>query len=58
MIIKAISQPIFFAKSGIESGATSAPTEAPALEIEVAYARSFFGKYSAVTLIAAGELPA
>ena len=29
----------------------------PALKIDVAKARSFLGKYSAVTLIAAGKLP-
>ena len=40
------------------SGAASAPTEAPELKIDVANARSFFGKYSAVTLMAAGKLPA
>ena len=33
------------------SGAASAPTDAPELKIEVANARSFFGKYSAVTLM-------
>ena len=65
MIRKAISQPPptprslkYWASSGIDAGATSAPTDAPALKIEVAKARSFFGKYSAVTLIAAGKLPA
>ncbi len=40
------------------TGARSAPTVAPALKIEVAKARSFFGKYSAVTLMAAGKFPA
>ena len=40
------------------AGATRAPTDAPALKIEVANARSFLGKYSAVTLIAAGKFPA
>ena len=39
-------------------GAMSAPTDAPALNMAVAKARSFLGKYSAVTLIAAGKLPA
>ena len=57
MIMKDISQPQYFAISGIESGAASAPTDDPELKIEVANARSFFGKYSAVTLIAAGKLP-
>ena len=40
------------------AGATSAPTDAPELKMEVANARSFLGKYSAVTLMAAGKLPA
>ena len=39
-------------------GAMSAPTEAPLLKMAVANARSFLGKYSAVTLMAAGKLPA
>ena len=39
-------------------GAAKAPTVEPALKMEVEYARSFFGKYSAVTLIAAGKFPA
>jgi len=56
--MKAISQPHALASKGIVNGATKAPIEAPALKIEVAYARSFLGKYSAVTLIAAGKLPA
>ena len=58
MMIKAISQPQALASSGIVSGAMSAPMDAPALNIDVANARSFFGKYSAVVLIAAGKLPA
>ena len=58
MMMKAISQPQNFAITGIVSGAASAPTEEPELKIEVENARSFFGKYSAVTLIAAGKLPA
>ena len=53
-----ISQPQNFAMSGMESGAARAPTDEPELKIDVANARSFFGKYSAVTLIAAGKLPA
>ena len=40
------------------AGAIRAPIEAPELKIDVAKARSFFGKYSAVTLMAAGKLPA
>ena len=47
-----------FAKVGMQRGAISAPTVEPALKIDVAKARSFLGKYSAVTLIAAGKLPA
>ena len=58
MTMNAISQPQNFAMIGIVSGAASAPTEEPELKIEVAKARSFLGKYSAVTLIAAGKLPA
>ena len=58
MITNAISQPSHAANGGIVAGATRAPTEAPALKIEVANARSFFGKYSAVVLIAAGKFPA
>ena len=58
MMIKAISQPIDFAINGIVRGAANAPTVAPALKILVANARSFFGKYSAVALIAPGKLPA
>ena len=57
-MIKASSQPKNLARTGIVKGAASAPTEAPELKIEVANARSFFGKYSAVTLMAAGKLPA
>ena len=40
------------------AGATRAPMDAPELKIEVAKALSFLGKYSAVTLMAAGKLPA
>ncbi len=39
-------------------GAMSAPIVDPALNMLVAYARSFLGKYSAVAFIAAGKLPA
>ena len=56
--MNAHSQPRLTARGGMQRGAASAPTEAPALKIEVANARSFFGKYSAVTLIAAGKFPA
>ncbi len=65
MMMKAISQPLpqpmlwkYLASGPMEKGAIRAPTAEPALKIEVAYARSRFGKYSAVTLIAAGKLPA
>ncbi len=58
MMMNAISQPKLLASRGIVAGAARAPTEAPALKILVAKARSFFGKYSAVTLMAAGKLPA
>ena len=57
MIMNAISHPKASANAGILKGATKAPIEAPALKIEVAKARSFLGKYSAVTLMAAGKLP-
>ena len=57
MIMKAHSQPRCLASGGISSGAERAPTEAPALKMDVAKARSFLGKYSAVVLIAAGKLP-
>ena len=57
-MMNAISHPKCFASTGMVSGAAKAPTEAPELKIEVAKARSFFGKYSAVTLTAAGKLPA
>ena len=43
--MKAISQPHALASKGIVNGATKAPIEAPALKIEVAYARSFLGKW-------------
>ena len=56
--MKAISQPHARANRGIVAGAANAPTEAPLLKIEVEKARSFFGKYSAVALMAAGKLPA
>ena len=57
MMTNAHSQPSALASGGMQSGAASAPTDAPALKMEVANARSFFGKYSAVTLMAAGKLP-
>ena len=58
MMMNAISQPKCLARTGMVSGAAKAPTEAPELKIEVAKARSFLGKYSAVTLMAAGKFPA
>ena len=57
MMRKAISQPHFAAIRGMESGATRAPMEDPELNMDVAKALSFFGKYSAVALIAEGKLP-
>src|SRR5690606_19034477 len=56
--IKDISQPQWAAIIGMLNGANRAPTVAPALKILVAKALSFFGKNSAVALIAAGKLPA
>ena len=58
MITNDNSQPQYLASNGIVNGAAKAPIEAPALKIEVANARSRFGKYSAVTLTAAGKYPA
>ena len=55
MTTNAISQPQCFANSGMVSGATSAPMDAPALNMDVAKARSRLGKYSAVTFTAAGK---
>ena len=55
MMMKAISHPKASASGGMLIGAANAPTDAPALKIEVANARSFLGKYSAVTLMAAGK---
>ena len=57
-MMNAISQPNAAARGGIVTGAISAPTDAPALKMDVANARSFLGKYSAVVLIAAGKFPA
>ena len=58
MMMNDISQPQARASRGIVAGAANAPTDAPLLKIEVEKARSFFGKYSAVALIAAGKFPA
>src|SRR5699024_1258056 len=58
IIMKDISQPQYAAITGTISGAAKAPTVAPALKILVDNALSFFGKYSAVALIAAGKFPA
>ena len=58
IMMNAISHPIAFARRGIVAGAARAPTDAPLLNIAVAKALSFLGKYSAVTFIAAGKLPA
>src|SRR5687767_1365196 len=54
----AVSHPQFSAIQGTVSGANMAPTFAPELKMPVANDRSFFGKYSAVALMAAGKLPA
>ena len=43
---------------GTTIGVRTAPTLVPELKIPVASARSFLGNHSAVTLIAAGKLPA
>ena len=56
-MIKADSQPQNSAITGTVRGAKIAPTLAPELNIPVANARSFFGKYSAVALMAAGKFP-
>ncbi|MNT27916.1 hypothetical protein D3C72_1635690 [compost metagenome] len=53
-----ISQPQCAAITGMVKGAARAPIVAPELKILVDSARSFFGKYSAVALIAAGKFPA
>ena len=58
MIKNASSQPQVVTIQGTDSGANMAPTLVPELNIPVANALSFFGKYSAVALIAAGKLPA
>ena len=58
MMMNAISHPNAAASGGMVIGAINAPTDAPALNIDVANARSFLGKYSAVVLIAAGKFPA
>lgn len=57
MMRNAISQPNFAARTGIVKGATKAPIDAPELNMDVAKARSFLGKYSAVAFIADGKLP-
>ena len=58
MMMKAISHPMARANNGMVAGAAKAPTDAPLLKMAVEKARSFLGKYSAVTLMAAGKLPA
>ena len=58
IMMNAISHPTAFAMSGMVAGAARAPTLAPELNMDVAKARSFLGKYSAVTFMAAGKLPA
>ena len=55
---KAQYQPHVNVIHGTTSGVAIAPTLVPELKIPVASARSRFGNHSAVTLIAAGKLPA
>src|SRR5262245_57846985 len=56
--MNAARHPQFSAIHGTDNGASIAPTLVPELNIPVAKDLSFFGKYSAVALIAAGKLPA
>ena len=56
MMMKAASHPQFSAIHGTVNGARIAPTLVPELKIPVANDLSFFGKYSAVALIAAGKV--
>src|SRR4051812_9411064 len=56
--INAVCHPQLVAIHGTVKGARMAPTLAPELNIPVANDLSFFGKYSAVALMAAGKLPA
>ena len=58
MMMKAACQPHSSAITGTVIGARMAPILAPELKMPVAKERSFFGKYSAVALMAAGKLPA
>ena len=58
IIINAASHPQWLAIQGTDKGAKIAPTLVPELNIPVAKALSFLGKYSAVALMAAGKLPA
>ena len=58
IIMNAARQPQFSEIQGTDSGAKMAPTLAPELKIPVAKDLSFFGKYSAVALMAAGKFPA
>ena len=51
MIMNAHSHPSLRASGGMVRGAARAPTDAPALKMDVANARSFLGKYSAVTFL-------
>ena len=55
IMMNASSQPKYLANIGMVSGEIKAPMEAPALKMEVAKARSRFGKYSAVTFTATGK---
>src|SRR5690606_36054128 len=56
--INVLCHPHCRAIQGTVNGARIAPTVAPELNIPVAKDLSFFGKYSAVALIAAGKFPA
>jgi hypothetical protein len=56
MIKNASSQPQVVTIHGTDSGANMAPTFVPELNIPVANALSFLGKYSAVALMAAGKI--
>ena len=58
IIIKVLSQPQLTAIHGTVKGAKMAPTLDPELNTPVASERSFFGKYSATALMAAGKFQA
>src|SRR5258706_4983243 len=58
IMTNAASHPQFILIQGTVNGARIAPTLEPELKMPVAKDLSFFGKYSAVALMAAGKLPA